>query len=134
MNGGLRETFQMGERNEDKNAFHYAVECASEGRKFFITFKGYMDVGPDSLTNGDWVFVLLGSRVPLILRRAAKPSVCHGEELEILVSTGHETENETRCFSNHRTFELLGDAYVHGIMDYQIGSRKDPLWEKVFLT
>jgi hypothetical protein len=93
-----------------------------------------MGVGPSSLTNGDWVFVLLGSRVPLILRRAAKTSVCHGEEVEILVSTGHETENETRCCSNHRTFELLGDAYVHGIMDYQTGMREDPLWEKVFLT
>ena len=134
MNGGLRETFQMGERNEDKNAFHYAVECASEGRKFFITSEGYMGIGPGSLTNGDWVFVLLGSRVPLVLRRAAKASVCHGEEVDILVSTGHETENETRCCSNHRTFELLGDAYVHGIMDYQIGMRKGPSWEKVFLT
>jgi hypothetical protein len=134
MNGGLRDTFQMGERNEDKNAFHYAVECASEGRKFFITSKGYMGVGPDSLTNGDLIFVLLGSRVPLILRRAAETSVCHGEEVEILVSTGHESENETRCCSNHRTFELLGDAYVHGIMDYQTGMREDPLWEKVFLT
>jgi hypothetical protein len=134
MNGGLRETFQMGERNEDKNAFHYAVECASEGRKFFITSKGYMGVGPGSLTNGDWVFVLLGSRVPLILRRAAKTSVCHGEKVEILVSTGHGTEKETRCFSNHQSFELLGDAYVHGIMDYQTGTGKQSLLETVFLT
>jgi hypothetical protein len=104
--GVLQAPFQMGEGewdewNEDKNAFHYAVECASEGRKFFTTAKGYMGVGPGSLTNGDWVFVLLGSRVPLILRRAAKTSVCHGGEAEILVSTGHETEIETRCCSSH---------------------------------
>jgi hypothetical protein len=134
IDGVLQEPFQMGERNEDKNAFHYAVECASEGRKFFITSKGYMGIGPGSLTKGDGVYLFMGSRVPLILRRAAKTSLCHNEKVEILVSTGHETEKETRCFSNHRTFELLGDAYVHGIMDYQIGIRKDPLPETVFLT
>lgn len=132
--GVLQEPFQMGERNEDKNAFHYAVECASEGRKFFTTFKGYMGIGPGSLMKGDWVFVLLGSRVPLILRRAPRLSRCRNEETKILVSTGHETEKETRCSSIHQTFELLGDAYVHGIMDYQTGTWKQSLLETIFLT
>jgi hypothetical protein len=91
-------------------------------------------VRPDTLTNGDWVFVLLGSRMPLFLRRVARNSICHGEELEVLVSTGHETGHKTRCFSKYRTFELLGDAYVHGFMNYETGMRKDPMWEKVFLT
>ena len=134
LDGVLQEPFEMGERNEDKNAFHYAVECASEGRKFFITSKGYMGIGPGSLTTGDQVFVLLGSRVPLILRPALKSSLCHNGEVETLVSTKHETEKNTRCFSNHQTFELLGDAYVHGIMDYQTGTVKHRLPETVFLT
>jgi hypothetical protein len=134
IDGVLQEPFQMGERNEDKNAFHYAVECASEGRKFFIASKGYMGIGPGSLMKGDWVFVFLGSRVPLILRRAPKLSRCHNGEVETLVSTGHETEKETRCFGINRTFELLGDAYVYGIMDSQTGTGKYPLVGIVFLT
>jgi hypothetical protein len=72
--------------------------------------------------------------VPLILRPALKSSLCHNGEVETLVSTKHETEKNTRCFSNHQTFELLGDAYVHGIMDYQTGTVKHRLPETVFLT
>ena len=93
-----------------------------------------MGIGPGSLTEGDQVFVLLGSRVPLILRRTPKTSLCHNGEVETLVSTKHETEEKTRCFGNHQTFELLDDAYVHGIMDYQIGAWKDRFPETVFLT
>ena len=60
----------------------------SHRRRFFITQKGRFGLGPQECRNGDLVCVLLGSRVPLILRRRY-----HG-------------------------LKFLGQAYVDGIMDY----------------
>ena len=51
-----------------RNAFHYAVECASEGRRFFVTKTGYIGVGPRNMSVGDHAFALNGSQVPFILR------------------------------------------------------------------
>jgi hypothetical protein len=37
-------------------------------RRFFISKKGYMGIGPESICNGDIICVLLGCRVPVLLR------------------------------------------------------------------
>ena len=67
----------------------------SNNRHFFITQKGRFGLGPHDCGKGDLVCVLLGSRVPFILRRRY-----HG-------------------------FKFLGQAYVDGIMDYKGGLNKD---------
>jgi hypothetical protein len=41
---------------------------ATVTRKFFISKKGYMGIGPESICNGDIICVLLGCRVPVLLR------------------------------------------------------------------
>ncbi|RDW63429.1 hypothetical protein BP6252_10974 [Coleophoma cylindrospora] len=51
-----------------KNSFYYAFLTASTSRKFFSTKNGFIGIGPPNLVNGDKVFIVLGSRVPLILR------------------------------------------------------------------
>ncbi|KAH8594437.1 heterokaryon incompatibility protein-domain-containing protein [Bisporella sp. PMI_857] len=56
--------------------------------RFFITQQGYIGRGPPSLQQGDQVCVLFGGRVPFILRK--------DKEVE--------------------EFQLVGEAYVHGIM------------------
>jgi hypothetical protein len=43
---------------------HELVDC----RRFFITEKGYIGMGPDSLQLGDRVCILYGGKVPFILR------------------------------------------------------------------
>ncbi|KAK4654105.1 hypothetical protein QC762_0062110 [Podospora pseudocomata] len=64
--------------------------CANEGRVFFRTEEGHFGSGPRETNVGDEVWVVLGSLVPLVLRRATE-----GEEGR----------------------RLVGYAYVHGIMD-----------------
>ncbi|PMD57267.1 uncharacterized protein K444DRAFT_483861, partial [Hyaloscypha bicolor E] len=61
------------------------------GRRFFVTKKGYFGIGPAELEEGDEIYILAGGKVPLVLRPLPE--------------------------SQPNTFELVGDCYVHGVMD-----------------
>ncbi|KAI0602807.1 heterokaryon incompatibility protein-domain-containing protein [Biscogniauxia sp. FL1348] len=111
-----------------KNAFHHAVECASGGRRFFVTRRGYVGTGPRDARPGDAVFLLCGSRVPFLLRDHPRVRYCLGAPLETLFATeqtyitaGRSARVEparTSCHGSHADcYSLVGDAYVHGIMD-----------------
>jgi hypothetical protein len=65
---------------------------------FFITSKGYIGMGPPHTKSGDQVWILYGGRVPFVLRKAP----------------------ENSALSETQKFTLVGDAYVHGIMDGQM--------------
>ena len=71
------------------------------GQQFFRTVKGYMGVGNPK--PGDEVFLLKGSSVPFVLRPRGP---------------GREG------------FFVVGDCYVHGIMDGEASGRP---WETIFL-
>jgi heterokaryon incompatibility protein (HET) len=62
---------------------HELVDC----RRFFITDKGHIGMGPDPLQTGDIVCILYGGKVPFILRPE----------------------------SDHHL--LVGESYTHGMMD-----------------
>ena len=63
---------------------------AIAGRRLFATDKGHIGLGPPEMRKGDHVYVLSGGEVPYMLRPVSglRP----------------------------RTFELVGDCYLHGIM------------------
>jgi hypothetical protein len=63
---------------------------------FFVTVKGYIGVGPPDARSGDQVWILCGGQVPFVLR---------------------ETHQESTAFDGACERSLVGDAYVHGIMD-----------------
>lgn len=69
----------------------------AHGRSFFITKKGFIRIGPRSTKSGDVLCGLFGSTVPFLLRTLA------------------ETEK----------YRLIGEAYVHGIMDGEVWKRSD---------
>jgi hypothetical protein len=71
-------------------AFETKAINAATGRCFFATSKGFLGLGPRSMQRGDIVAVLFGGRVPFILRSM----------------DGH--------------FRLVGECYVHGIMDGEV--------------
>ena len=77
-----------------------SIPVAVLGRKFFITKTGYIGIGPSTIREGDEVWVAATCRVPIIARKS---------------------EDETiRLLSDNTVFPLytlVGDAYVHGIMD-----------------
>lgn len=107
--------------NENKNSFHYALESATSSRSFFVTSKGYMGTGPSSIQRGDYVCILLGSSVPFILRKSSEPRVCVSERLRVLVKDPEGKYPAPTCSQTHsRCFSLIGDAYVHGIMDGRV--------------
>ncbi|KAE9368056.1 HET-domain-containing protein [Stipitochalara longipes BDJ] len=94
---GLWEIFarMSGERSgytdEVKKAawtrYYLAMQCLHSFRPF-ISKKGYIGLAPASAIPGDIVCVIFGAIVPYILRRVSD-----------------------------KGFELVGEAYVHGIMD-----------------
>ena len=73
------------------NSFHISFTEACIGRRFFVTKKGYFGIGPAELEEGDEIYILAGGKHPFALRP----------------SFGTQPD----------TFELVGDCYVHGIMD-----------------
>ena len=61
----------------------------ARGRRPLLASGGYLGIGPCETEQGDLVFILLGSDTPYVLRR----------------------------HSQDDTLRLIGEAYVHGIMD-----------------
>lgn len=72
-------------------SYHTVFRAACSGRRFFVTKKGYFGIGPAELEEGDEIYILAGGKVPLVLRPLPE--------------------------SQPNTFELVGDCYVHGVMD-----------------
>jgi hypothetical protein len=64
---------------------------------FFITQSGYIGIGPARTQPGDEVWIFHGGKVPFVMRRT----------------------DASKAIGSHRTLNLVGDAYVHGIMDGQ---------------
>lgn len=109
---------EFSEVNKSKNSFHYSVETASGSRAFFVTRKGYIGTGPQDTKKGDQIFVLLGSRIPFILRPIMKPCVCYSEPLRLLVSAPKEANRDSTCSQSHaQSHAIVGDTYVHGYME-----------------
>ncbi|KAI1818615.1 hypothetical protein GGS20DRAFT_195870 [Poronia punctata] len=117
---------------KSKNAFQYLLECAAGGRRFFRTKKGYIGTGPADTNVGDSVAVLLGSQVPFILRHGKKHSErCYGQQVRVLFSKRSSTQagkgarvqkdEGLHCYSSHQAcYSVVGDCYVHGIMEGEI--------------
>ena len=92
------------------------------GRQFFVTKLGYIGFGPPETTNVpsnkheegiDVVAVLYGGRTPFVLRPKKPKGLVAG------------------CEGVQTFYELVGDCYIHGIMDGELVKvREDILREK----
>ncbi|KAI3329621.1 heterokaryon incompatibility protein-domain-containing protein [Ustulina deusta] len=131
---------------ESKNAFQYLLECASGGRRFFRTKKGYIGTGPVDMDVGDSVAVLQGSRVPFILRENdGAPRRCSGHDIQVLFSErssyqagkgARAQKDETiHCHDSHQHCKrVIGDAYVHGIMNGEVKRTNQWKVEPIYLV
>lgn len=72
---------------------HESLIGMMENQTFFITKSGYIGIGPSSTRTGDQIWVFNGGNVPFIMR-----DLCQDQDVGPRLS-------------------LVGDAYVHGIMD-----------------
>jgi hypothetical protein len=89
----LEKLQQLG-RGGDAERFIWKVNQRCHSRRLFLTRRGYYGIGPEVMEYGDIVAVLFGAKVPYILRKT---------------SGGR--------------YYLLGECYVHGIMDGEVIER-----------
>jgi Heterokaryon incompatibility protein (HET) len=71
-------------------------------RRIFLTENGLLGLGPQSLMAGDHIFVLFGARMPFLLRPL---SLAEGSS---------------------QRYEMVGEAYIHGIMQGETLDRGQP--------
>jgi len=81
---------------KEKTKSDYLLELDIQGQRPFTTRKGYLGIGSSKIQVGDLVCVLLGGKVPFILRHIDQ-TVCQLEYVSLSCS-------------------FVGQAYVHGIM------------------
>jgi hypothetical protein len=89
---------------------HNAIELATIRRRFFVTEEGYMGLGPAGMQVGDHLYILLGGQTPFILRpkHASVQTVPPSSQVYDILN---------RKFASKEVFEVVGDAYAHGLMD-----------------
>lgn len=76
------------------------VGAATLNRRFFVTEKGYFGLAPATTQPGDLVCILLGGKVPYIVRKTV------------------DADAPNKIADMHRTtYKFVGDAYVQGIMN-----------------
>jgi hypothetical protein len=71
---------------------------ALEGRRFFVIERRFMGIGPPALREGDYICIVLGAKVPFVLRKDSE------------------------------FFRIIGPAYVDGIMDGQVIGDGKEVW------
>jgi len=90
---------------------HHAVATRHPRRqsdKICITSKGYIGLGPETMRQGDLLYILLEVEVPFILRKSSKINQTH--------------------------FTQVGEAYVYGIMYGELTEKEpDPVVETLEL-
>jgi hypothetical protein len=114
-----------------KRPFIETFDSLCRGRRFFVTEKGYIGLGPSTTQPGDYVTLLEGAWAPYILR----PKVLSGPEVGRAFALPDDSEGsklDTKTLARVQAdlgliadsgseplacFTLVGEAYVHGIMD-----------------
>lgn len=89
---------------ETSRIFQNIVISAS-GQRFFNTAKGFFGFGPEKCNVGGMVVVLSGGNVPYIIRPVPNMS----DAIKAVAN-----RRSDRCYT------ILGDSYVHGLMDGEI--------------
>lgn len=119
-------TFTQRDLDEGISSIHYALKTATTSRRFFITSKGYMGFGPRTTQLGDEVWILANSRVPFLLSTTHTPAQlphfgrshnikkCSASPRPTLIGRDGRTRP---CNEPHGCRRMVGDCFLHGIMD-----------------
>ncbi|KAF2137426.1 uncharacterized protein K452DRAFT_291666 [Aplosporella prunicola CBS 121167] len=91
----------------------HAVNRTSWNRVFFVTEEGHMGVGPVGMQTGDRVVALVGGGVVYVVRRKLGEDAKGDGKVEKAKVRGKMKKGQLP----HELWELVGEAYVHGVMD-----------------
>ena len=107
---------QLGQRVDPNRLFVYMVSLLLGLRRrcIFATDKGYLGLGPRNLETGDLICVFPGAAVPFALRER---------------DDGVGRLESTVWTKERRECELVGECYVHGIMDGELWKGRPRLEE-----
>jgi hypothetical protein len=84
-----------GKYNTQEHAFFSNIYCMTLCRRFFITNRGYLGLGPRNMQIGDEIHIVAGGSFPLVFRKAS-----HKRSIR----------------PANPTYTLVGDCYLHGVM------------------
>jgi hypothetical protein len=73
------------------------IDRVCKARDFIVTERGFLGLGPMTMKVGDMIVVLLGGNLPFVLRKSSDDS----------------------------EYSLVGECYVHGVMDGEAISKKE---------
>jgi hypothetical protein len=83
---------------EKSRTYQKVLRAFGKGRRLFVTQAGLLGLGPDSAEVGDAIYIIPGASTPFVLRRKTK-----------------------------KQHQIIGECYVHGIMDGEFMQRKPKL-------
>jgi hypothetical protein len=82
--------------------YEHAICFSASGKRFFVDEGGWMGLAPEAAQEGDRICLLFGAQVPFVIREHAN-------------SDGNMTIE--------KRWRLVGECYVHGIMDGEVVKR-----------
>jgi len=88
--------------SDETAGFEKVLAVTARYRTLFVTQKGYLGIGTTGIKEGDDVYVFYGGKVPFITRSKEE--------------TGDLGSTET----THKRCELIGDCYLHGVMEGEL--------------
>ncbi|KAI1750029.1 heterokaryon incompatibility protein-domain-containing protein [Xylaria castorea] len=116
---GLRSLYDRPTRDQllnnpqhqpDSNSTENHIIEAILDRRFIFSKKGYIGLAPNGVKEGDMICVLAGGHLPFVLRG-------------VKTATNNSSRAEIVC-------TIIGDAYLHGIMDGEVVNKVDEGGEK----
>jgi hypothetical protein len=96
---------------EERRTYRERLKETIRGRRLFRTYGGRLGIGPDDIRAEDRIAVLYGGRTPFILRSVHV--------------VGAQDSKKYFC-------ELIGDCYVHGMMDGRLMQEPHEELERIF--
>ncbi|KAK2596333.1 hypothetical protein N8I77_013229 [Diaporthe amygdali] len=88
---------------ETISSIHEPIDTVAVGRSVIVTKEGYIGLAPRDCQSGDFVAIMGGGKMPMALRKSA---VMGQGDRSVDMDNGAGA-----------SYKVLGDVYVHGIMD-----------------
>lgn len=127
-------SFSQRDLDEGISTIHHTLKTVTASRRFFMTSSGHMGMGPKSTSEGDKVYVLKSSNIPFVVRQNQSVLVNHDDWTVVLAGEGRKSHARTGAKRPEPSFSLVGDCFVHGVMDGEVFAHDDVNCTKLYLA